>query len=125
MIRLILERVVGGIIVVLCVAMFSHLMLRAAPGAPFDEERPVPPQVKRNLERAFHLDKSPFEQFGFYIAGRVPRPSTNWRPNLGFSIKQLRRMRIEGRRRQLDPAVARSRFGPGRGVGQQRHRPRE
>lgn len=65
-------------------------MLRCADGGPFDEDKEVPPQVKRSLEKAFHLDKSPLEQYGRYIAELVPNPSNDWTPNLGVSIKQRR-----------------------------------
>lgn len=90
MIRLILARLFGGVVVLFFVATFSHFMLRCAPGGPFDEERAVPPQVKRNMEKAYHLDKPPLEQYARYIANLVPKPSSDWKPNLGVSIRQKR-----------------------------------
>lgn len=90
MLRLILGRLVGGVIVLFFVATFSHFMLRCAPGGPFDEERAVPPQVKRSMEKAYHLDKPPLEQYARYMGNLVPKPSNDWTPDLGVSIRQRR-----------------------------------
>jgi oligopeptide transport system permease protein len=42
-------------------------MLRLAPGGPFDSERQLPPEVKANLERRYHLDKPVYEQFLIWL----------------------------------------------------------
>lgn len=90
MMRLIAGRIVTGLLVLFFVATFSHFMLRCAEGGPFDEERTVAPQMKRSMEKAFHLDKSPIEQYGLYLAELVPNPANDWTPNLGVSIVQQR-----------------------------------
>jgi oligopeptide transport system permease protein len=90
--RLLLSRLFGGIIVVFCVATFAFFMLRAAPGGPFDEDRPMPPQVKRNLEKAYNLDQPAAVQWGRYMVGLIPQPANEWRPDLGISPKQHRKV---------------------------------
>lgn len=53
--RFVLRRVLGLFPILLVVFTLSFVLMRAAPGGPFDAEKPVPPEVKRNLERQYHL----------------------------------------------------------------------
>jgi oligopeptide transport system permease protein len=46
-------------------------MMRVAPGGPFDQERPLPPDILRNVERAYHLDKPILQQYLIYLGGVV------------------------------------------------------
>jgi oligopeptide transport system permease protein len=94
MTRLVLARLGGGLIVVFCVATFSFWALRAAPGGPFDEERPLPAEIRRNIERAYRLDWPLWKQYVYYIEGLVPFCSRcqGWTPDLGISFKQQRRV---------------------------------
>lgn len=55
MIRFILRRLLGIFPILLLVFTMSFLLMRAAPGGPFDAEKPVPPEVKRNLELQYRL----------------------------------------------------------------------
>jgi oligopeptide transport system permease protein len=68
-IRLIVGRLFGGVIVIFCVATFAFFMLKAAPGGPFDSERRLPAETKRNLEARYHLDAPLWEQYGRYMGG--------------------------------------------------------
>jgi oligopeptide transport system permease protein len=63
MLRLVLTRVVGGIIVLFCVFTFSFFMLRAAPGGPFTAERTVHPEVMRNIEKRYNYDWPLWKQY--------------------------------------------------------------
>jgi oligopeptide transport system permease protein len=81
MLRLILTRIAGGAIVVLCVATFSFFMLRKAPGGPFDEERQLQPEVKANIEKRYHLDQPVWTQYWSYMSGLV-------KGDLGHSMKR-------------------------------------
>ena len=51
------------------VAVLSFLMLRAAPGGPFSEERAYPPAVLRQLEARYHLDEPIGAQLWRYLGG--------------------------------------------------------
>ena len=44
-------------------------MMRLAPGGPFDLERPLPPEIQANLERAYHLDQPLAQQYLIYLGG--------------------------------------------------------
>jgi oligopeptide transport system permease protein len=66
-IRLVLGRIVGGIGVVVAVATLAFFLLHAAPGGPFDAERALPANVKRNVEAHYHLDEPVISQYGRYM----------------------------------------------------------
>lgn len=53
--RYILRRVLGIFPILLIIFTLSFLLMRSAPGGPFDAEKPVPPEVKRNLELQYRL----------------------------------------------------------------------
>lgn len=61
-------RLLGGVPTLLILIALAFFLMRAAPGGPFDTEQPVPPAVRANLERAYHLDESLPQQFGRYLA---------------------------------------------------------
>lgn len=81
MLRLIMTRLGGGVLVIIAVATSSFFMLRAAPGGPFDDERSIPPSIRRNIEKRYNLDKSTIEQYGLYMKGLA-------KLDLGYSLKR-------------------------------------
>ena len=46
---------------------FAFFMMRIAPGGPFDKERVLPPDIKKNILAAYDLDKPIISQFGIYL----------------------------------------------------------
>ena len=68
MLRYALRRLLTALPVALIAVTACFFMLRLAPGGPFDEERPLPKQIRQNLERHYHLDRSLPEQYGLYLA---------------------------------------------------------
>jgi oligopeptide transport system permease protein len=69
MIPLLLKRFVHGLIVLWVVATLTFLLLRLAPGGPFDSDRKLPPEVIANLEAKYHLDEPVWQQYLRYLAG--------------------------------------------------------
>jgi len=69
MLRLIGSRLLGGVGVIVVVAMLAFFLLHAAPGGPFDAERSLPASVKRNIEEHYHLNDPLWKQFGSYMDG--------------------------------------------------------
>jgi len=67
--RYALLRILGAIPTILLVIAIAFLMVHAAPGGPFDEERMLPPEIERNVERAYHLDEPLPKQFARYLSG--------------------------------------------------------
>ena len=51
----VLRRLVQGLLTMWVVVTLSFLLMRAAPGGPFDREKPLPPAVMANLGRTFGL----------------------------------------------------------------------
>src|ERR1044071_3811032 len=84
MIALLLKRFFHGVIVLWVVATLTFVLLRLAPGGPFDSERKLPPEVLANLEAKYHLDEPMLQQYGRYLGGIV-------RGDLGPSYKYLDR----------------------------------
>lgn len=71
MLRYALLRILGTIPTLLLVIAIAFMMVHAAPGGPFDSERVPPPEVEKNIERAYHLDESLPRQFLRYLSGVV------------------------------------------------------
>jgi oligopeptide transport system permease protein len=69
MISLLLKRFFHGLIVLWVVATLTFLLLRLAPGGPFDSDRKLPPEVIANLEAKYHLDEPIWRQYLRYLSG--------------------------------------------------------
>jgi oligopeptide transport system permease protein len=66
-----LKRFIHGIVVIWVVATLTFVLLRLAPGGPFDRERKLPPEVMANLEAKYHLDEPPLRQYLRYVTGMI------------------------------------------------------
>ena len=69
MLQYALKRLLGAIPTLLLVIVLAFLMVHAAPGGPFDDERVLPAEVAANIETAYHLDDSLPKQFLDYMSG--------------------------------------------------------
>ncbi len=78
------------IFVIIAVAFF---MMRAAPGNPFDTERPMDPEIQARVLAAYDLDKPVIVQFGNYIAD-LARGDLG--PSLKYRDKTVRDVLSEG-----------------------------
>jgi oligopeptide transport system permease protein len=78
------KRLFHGILVLWIVATLTFLLLRLAPGGPFDRERKLPPEVLANIEAKYHLDEALPAQYLRYITAIA-------RGDLGPSYKYLDR----------------------------------
>ena len=81
MIRMIVGRLVSGIVVLAAVATIAFLLLKAAPGGPFSSERRLHPAVERSIEERYHLRDPLWQQYGRYMSGLA-------RGDLGHSMKR-------------------------------------
>ena len=68
MIRLILNRLVYGLVVVWAVATITFFLMHLVPGGPFDQEKKFPPEILRNIQAKYHLDKPLWKQYLIYMA---------------------------------------------------------
>lgn len=69
MAQYVLRRLLGAIPTLLLVIVLAFLLVHAAPGGPFDEERVLPDAVAANIEAYYHLDEPLPQQFMRYIGG--------------------------------------------------------
>ena len=84
MARFLLSRFLWSILVILTVATLTFGIMRLVPGGPFDEERPLPPEIKANIEAKYHLDEPFLKQYFLYLGGLI-------RGDLGPSYKYVGR----------------------------------
>lgn len=76
-----LRRLLLIVPLVLVITFIAFLLVRVAPGGPFDKERkPASPEVERQLKAKYHLDKPLLHQYWIYLKGLL-------RADLGPSLK--------------------------------------
>ena len=84
-----LKRLLGAIPTLLILVVLAFLLIRVAPGGPFDTERSLPPEVEANLRAAYYLDDPLYAQLGRYL-GNLLRgdfgPSFQYRD---YSVTEL------------------------------------
>lgn len=65
---LILRRLATAIPTMAVILILSFLIMRLAPGSPFDSERPLPPETRAALDTAYGLDRSLPDQLILYVS---------------------------------------------------------
>ena len=84
MVAFLFKRLLHGIVVLWVVATLTFVLLRLAPGGPFDRERKLPPEVLQNIEAKYHLNEPWISQYLRYLNGLI-------QGDLGPSYKYLDR----------------------------------
>jgi oligopeptide transport system permease protein len=65
-----LRRLIYSIPLLLVISALAFVLVRLAPGSPFDRERrPASPEIERNLKAKYHLDEPVWKQYTRYLAG--------------------------------------------------------
>jgi oligopeptide transport system permease protein len=64
----VLKRLLGAVPTLAIIVVVAFMLMRLAPGGPFDEEQAIPPEIRANLERAYGLDQPAYVQLGRYLA---------------------------------------------------------
>ena len=65
----ILRRLLGTIPTLLVIITLAFVVMRLAPGGPFDDEQSLPPEIMANLQTAYGLDQPVHVQFARYVRG--------------------------------------------------------
>ncbi|MCW3835203.1 ABC transporter permease [Sphingomonas canadensis] len=65
---ILIRRLATAIPTLFAVVLLSFLLMRVAPGSPFDSERPLDPAIRAAMERAYGLDQPLPVQLGRYLA---------------------------------------------------------
>jgi oligopeptide transport system permease protein len=69
MLRFAVRRIATLLPTLLVIVTLSFLIIRLAPGGPFDEEQTLTPAIKANLDAAYGLDQPLLTQYARYLAG--------------------------------------------------------
>jgi oligopeptide transport system permease protein len=69
MLRYLIRRLAVAIPTLFVVVTVAFFMMRAAPGSPFDLDRKLPPEIRKNVEAKFGFNKPLVVQYGDYLAG--------------------------------------------------------
>lgn len=67
MTRWLLRRIAGLVPTMFVVVTVAWLLMKAAPGGPFDQERQLPPEILANLEAKYHHDWPLWKQYLHYV----------------------------------------------------------
>ena len=60
-------RLLGLIPTLLVLITIAFFLIRMAPGGPFDGEKVLPPEIRANLDAAYHLDEPLLQQYFRYL----------------------------------------------------------
>src|SRR5690349_24316347 len=80
MLGFLVRRIVVGVVTLFVIASLCFFIVRFAPGNPFSQERQLPPEVMRNLEKKYHYDKPILTQYFMRMKGYLTG-------DFGLSIK--------------------------------------
>ena len=80
MLRFITSRLLQSLLALFAVITATFFMIRFVPGGPFTAEKAVTPEILRNLEAHYGLDKPLWRQYGDYLGSLA-------RGDLGPSFK--------------------------------------
>ena len=68
MLAIFIKRILLAIPVIIAVASITFFLIKLAPGGPFDSDKPPSPEVLKNLNKAYNLDASNWEQYVDYMS---------------------------------------------------------
>ncbi len=68
MLNFVFRRLLSAIPTLFILIGLAFVLIRAAPGGPFDSEKSLPVEIEANLRAAYHLDEPIYQQFGRYLA---------------------------------------------------------
>ena len=71
MLKIFARRTLVSIPVLIAVASLTFFLIKLAPGGPFDADRAVSPQVMKNLNDAYNLNASEWDQYKDYMIGVI------------------------------------------------------
>src|SRR5437762_13560728 len=75
----IFRRLIHMVVVLLAVAGITFMLMHAVPGGLFDQEKKLPPEIKVNLEKRYHLNDTLYLQFLNYLSD-ISMPTINTTP---------------------------------------------
>jgi len=65
--KYIIRRALGLIPTIFIIITICFFFIRLAPGGPFSSEKKLPPQILRNMQKKYHMDRPLIMQYGKYL----------------------------------------------------------
>ena len=93
MMRFILIRCAQAIPVLFLVILITFIMIRAAPGGPFDAERAVSPEILQKLNERYNLDSPLYVQFADYLGNII---QGNFGPSYKYPGRTVNELILSG-----------------------------
>jgi oligopeptide transport system permease protein len=93
MVRFAIRRIATLVPTLFVIITLSFLIIRLAPGGPFDDEQGLPPAIKANLDAAYGLDQPLATQYARYLAGLA---HGDFGPSFKFRDTQVRELIAQG-----------------------------
>ena len=85
MLNYILKRVISGVVTVWFIATATFMAMHAVPGDPLSSDKEVSPEIRKNLEKKYGLDKPVTTQYFIYLGNML-------KGDFGISFTQQNRM---------------------------------
>ena len=85
MLNYVLKRVLSGVVTVWFIATATFMAMHAVPGDPLSSDKEVSPEIRRNLEIKYGLDKPVLTQYFIYLGNML-------KGDFGISFTQKNRM---------------------------------
>lgn len=89
MLRYVVRRLLTAIPTLFLIVTLSFFLMHVAPGGPFNLERGIPPEIKANIERVFHLDLPVWQQYLEYLGNLLHGDFGPSYIILNFSVGEL------------------------------------
>jgi oligopeptide transport system permease protein len=93
MLKFIFFRMLQAIPVLLIVIAVTFILIRQAPGGPFDSEKAVSPYVLEKLNERYHLDDPLYQQFFDYLGNAV---TGDFGPSFKYPTRSVSEMIFTG-----------------------------
>lgn len=92
MLRYVVRRLLTAIPTLFLIVTLSFFLMHVAPGGPFDMEKGIPPEIKKNIMEVFHLDEPVWKQYLDYLNNLIHGDLGPSYILLNFSVAELFRV---------------------------------
>jgi oligopeptide transport system permease protein len=89
MLRFLLRRLLTTIPTLFLIVTISFFLMHIAPGGPFNMEKGIPPEIKANLERVYHLNEPVWRQYLLYLGNLLRGDLGPSYVLMNFSVAEL------------------------------------
>lgn len=84
-----IRRILGAIPTLFVIITLAFFIMHLAPGGPFDTQRHLPPEIEKNIEAVYNLDKPVYQQYFIYLGRLLHGDFGPSYKNKDFSVTEL------------------------------------